>query len=114
MEVITIESNVLQKIQERLDTICAFISSIEHSDENDDEQWVDSHDVCQYLKICDRTLQRLRASGKIVYTRIGGKYYYQISQIRKMLKEHLVRSTEEHLQELIDYQRTRGNNRPKK
>ena len=67
--------------------------------------WVDNYDVCTFLKISERTLQRLRNSHKITYSQIERHVYYQIKEIRRMLENHLIRSNAEHLQNLIDNQR---------
>lgn len=41
--------------------------------ENDEDSWVSSREICDFLKISERTLQRLRTNGKISYTNLGGK-----------------------------------------
>jgi hypothetical protein len=68
---------------------------------NIDEEWVDSQVVCQYLRICEKTLQRLRSAGKISYSCVGNKYYYQIAEIKRCLKAHLIKSGEEMLDDLM-------------
>jgi hypothetical protein len=39
---------------------------------NEDEIWVDSYEVCTFLKISEKTLQRLRVAGTIAYSNIRG------------------------------------------
>ena len=69
----------------------------------EDEVWVDNYDVCTFLRISQRTLQRLRSSGKISYSTIEGRqYYYQIKEVKKMLRHHLIKSDEAALQDLIN------------
>jgi hypothetical protein bacD2_04571 len=101
MEVITIESGAFKQLVEKLDAISEHLQLIEHPVERDDESWVVSNEICRFLKISDRTLQRLRTNGKITYSCLGGKYYYQISQIKKLLRERVIKSTDECLQDLI-------------
>lgn len=102
MEVITIESKAFKQLMEKLDVLSEYVYSMERPEvENEDEGWVDSREVCDFLKISERTLQRLRKNGKITFTCLGGKYYYQISQIKKRLKDRVIKSTDERLQELI-------------
>ena len=57
--------------------------------------------VCEYLCICDKTLQRLRAAGKVAYSCAGNKYYYQIAEIKRCLKAHIIKSSDEMLDDLI-------------
>lgn len=102
MEVITIETQAFKDLMSKVDTIFDYVISQQNSDiDGDDDSWVDSYEVCTFLKISDRTLQRLRSDNKINYSRIRGKNYYKISEIRRMLKENLIRRSEECLQDLI-------------
>lgn len=104
MEVITIESRAFKQLMEKLDALAEYVCSMGHpATESDDEGWVDSPKVCRFLGISERTLQRLRTNGKITYSCLGGKYYYQIGQIKKLLKKRVIKSTEECLHDLITY-----------
>lgn len=104
MEVITIETQAFKDLMSKVDTIFDYVISQQNSD-GDDDSWVDSYEVCTFLKISDRTLQRLRSDNKINYSRIRGKNYYKISEIRRMLQENLIRRSEECLQDLIQNNR---------
>lgn len=106
MEVITIESRAFKQLMDRLDALSEYVHSIKQPEENDDEAWVDSQEVCRFLKISDRTLQRLRTNGQITHTNLGGKYYYQISQIKKLMKDRTIKSTDECLQDLVEHHKT--------
>ena len=103
MEVITIESEAYKDLVTKINTIAKFV--IEHQDNdysNPDEMWVDSYEACTFLKISERTLQRLRSKGAISYSIIGGKSYYTIAEIKRMLNERRIRSNEENLNDLIN------------
>lgn len=99
MEVITIESKAYKEIIEKLDKISRYVK--EHS-ESEHVGWIDNHDVCRYLNISIRTLQRLRSQKKINYSIIRGKTYYQLSEIERMLRENLIKSNPEGFQDLLD------------
>lgn len=86
---------------EKLDVLSEYVYSMKRAVENNDEDWVDSGEVCLFLNICERTLQRLRMNGKITHSCMGGKYYYQIGEIKKLLKANVIKSTDECLQDLI-------------
>lgn len=105
MEVITIESKAFKQLMEKLDALSEYVNSIECPMENNDEKWVNSGEVCRFLKISERTLQRLRTKGTVSYTCLGGKYYYQISQIKRLLREHVIKSTDDCLCDLIAHHR---------
>lgn len=100
MEVITIDSKAFNEIINKLNDILVFVSPKEKT-MNEEKEWVDSFEVCSYLHISSRTLQRLRQKGTIKYTPIGGKNYYQISEIRRMLEQKLIRSKKEYFDDLI-------------
>lgn len=100
MEVITIESQAFKNLMSKVDTIFDYVIT-QLNLQNEEDGWVDSYEVCTFLKISDRTLQRLRSENKINYSRIRGKNYYKISEIKRMLDENLIRRSDNHLQDLI-------------
>lgn len=100
MEVITIESQAYKNLMSKVDTIFDYVIS-QQNIQDEEDSWVDSYEVCTFLKISDRTLQRLRSENKINYSRIRGKNYYKIIEIKRMLQENLIRRSEESLQDLI-------------
>ena len=101
MEVITIESQAFKNLMSKVDTIFDYVIS-QQNIQDEEDSWVDSYEVCTFLKISDRTLQRLRSENKINYSRIRGKNYYKISEIKRMMEENLIRRSEDCLQNLIE------------
>ena len=102
MEVITIDSKAFQQLLEKVNAINDYVREARlEQTSNIDEEWVDSQVVCQYLRICEKTLQRLRSASKISYSSVGNKYYYQIAEIKRCLKAHLIKSSEELLDDLM-------------
>ena len=64
MEIITFESKAYKELDNKITAIANFIfNQLDESRTNEDEIWVDSYEVCTFLQISDRTLQRLRANG---------------------------------------------------
>lgn len=99
MEVITIESKAYKEMLGKIDEISRYVK--EHS-ENHHEGWIDNHDVCKYLNISIRTLQRLRSQKLINFSIIRGKTYYRLSEIERMLDENLIKSNPQGFQDLLD------------
>ena len=91
---------------------------METARQSEEDMWVDSYEVCTFLKISEKTLQRLRVSGTIAYSNIRGRYFYKVSEIRRMLEERLIRSNKENIDNLITnhqlYAKERGNLRKNK
>ena len=102
MEVITIESDAFKELMNKVNTIAKFVANYQTEEINEEETWVDSYEVCTFLKISERTLQRLRTKGLISYSIVSGKTYYTIAEIKRMLSEHLVRSNQKELDHLIE------------
>ncbi|HBY02437.1 MAG TPA: DNA-binding protein [Rikenellaceae bacterium] len=102
MEVVTVESKAFQELVKKIDIIMDFVYDKQrHNAINEEKMWVDSHDVCNYLHISNRTLQRLRAKNCVSYSRINGKNFFRISDIRHLLESKMIRSNEEYLNDLI-------------
>jgi len=102
MEVITIESQAFKNLTAKIDTIAKFVTILQSkAEEQPEDSWVDSYEVCTFLKISSKTLQRLRVANTISYSKIRGKNFYRISEIQRLLNENIIRRTDEHLQDLI-------------
>ena len=117
MEVITMQSEVYQQLIGKINSIEKYIvESLESQQklENLDQMWVDSYEVCKFLKISERTLQRLRTNRVIPYSIIGGKTYYTIADIKHMLGQRRVRSSEEAVDNLIRHHRLNAQAKRKK
>jgi len=102
MEVITIESEAYRDMISKINSIAQFV--VAHQEKDNDpptDGWVDSHEVCKYLKISTRTLQRLRASRSVNYSLIRGKTFYRLSDIQRLLDDNIIRRSDECLRELI-------------
>ena len=115
MDVITIETKAYKEIVAKIDVIANYVFSQEDT-KNEDEIWVD--EVCTFLKISDRTLQRLRAAGLVSYSDIKGHYFYKIKEIKRLLEERLIKRDKEYINDLItnhhQYVKERRNTKPNK
>ena len=50
-----------------------------------DKKWLRNAEVKKILNISSNTIQRLRISGKLRSTKIGGIHYYRYSDIEEMM-----------------------------
>ena len=74
MDVITMESKAYKELDNKITAIADYIfNRLEAEKPNEDDMWVDSYEVCTFLKISEKTLQRLRVSGTIAYSNIRGR-----------------------------------------
>ena len=116
---ITFESKAYKELDNKITAIADYIfNHMETARQSEEDMWVDSYEVCTFLKISEKTLQRLRVSGTIAYSNIRGRYFYKVSEIRRMLEERLIRSNKENIDNLITnhqlYAKERGNLRKNK
>ncbi|HNP94095.1 MAG TPA: helix-turn-helix domain-containing protein [Cyclobacteriaceae bacterium] len=51
-------------------------------------KWLKSHEVMRLLTISPGTLQHLRISGVLPFTKIGAVIFYDYEDIQRMLEEH--------------------------
>lgn len=101
MNVITIESEAFQTLIKKIDNLSEFVD--QHADEiNEEEAWVDSNDVCNFLNISLRTLQRWRTTKEISYSLLGNKTFYKISDIRIILETKRMHTQIESMDDLRD------------
>ena len=102
MEIITFESKAYKELDNKITDIADYIfNQTEAESTNEDEIWVDSYEVCTFLKISDRTLQRLRTAGTVTYSNIKGHYFYKIGEIKRLLEERLIKRDKDSINDLI-------------
>ncbi len=88
MQVITIESDAYKSLIQKLDSIEAKSVAKPQTPE---QTWLDNQELCQFLKITPRTAQNHRDNGVLPYTQIGGKIFYRLSDVYKVLEDNLSR-----------------------
>jgi len=52
------------------------------------KRWLKSYEVREVLNISPGTLQHLRVSGVLPFTKIGGTIYYEYTDIQKMIEDN--------------------------
>ena len=90
-EVALFFESLMQEIQ-IIKTYMANASVASVSPERFDKVWIDGQDVMLSLHISKRTLQYLRDSGVLPYSRINGKFYYKIADIENLLVKNYTSS----------------------
>lgn len=80
---------LILKLSQEIKNINLYLQQFQKSRlERFNEWWIDGQDVMQTLHISQRTLQSLRDSGVLPYSRINGKFYYKVSDLEKLLEEN--------------------------
>ena len=59
---------------------------------NDMDILLTTADIISILKLCRRSVQAIRDSGKLTYYKVGGKILYRMIDVNKMLDKHKIQS----------------------
>lgn len=107
MEVIAVESAAFKQIVKQLENITAFIEESRQARTKAqaidyEESYVDSDDVKKFLGISERTMQRIRAERLIPYSKVRGKAFYKIKDIRAVMESQVISARHSDIEELIN------------
>ena len=73
MEIITFESKAYKELDNKITAIADYIfNHMETARQSEEDMWVDSYEVCTFLKISEKTLQRLRDATSTRSARYAG------------------------------------------
>ena len=89
MEIVMIEKRAFMDFMARVEAFFDGMADISRRLTNREvSEWVDTADVCRELKLSKRTVQTLRSTGRLPYTRFNHKTYYKLEDVMKVLEEH--------------------------
>ncbi|MFM9839392.1 MAG: helix-turn-helix domain-containing protein [Cyclobacteriaceae bacterium] len=78
--------DLLNRLSASFEEVRSYVLGLKKSElQNFKETWVDGQEVMQTLHVSKRTLQSLRDSGVLPYSRINGKFYYKVSDLENLL-----------------------------
>jgi hypothetical protein len=84
-----IDEHKLNKIFELLDSLKKTIESEKSKNSKKlSETWLDNQEVMELLKVSPRTLQTMRDSNVLPFSKVGSKIYYKASAVEKLLNEN--------------------------
>lgn len=85
MEIVCIEKEVFERMVERAEMLARTVECLSgRSDGKRLGNWMDSAEVCRTLNISMRTLQTMRETGQIGYSRIGYKLFYKQEDVESL------------------------------
>ena len=77
MEVVTMEKKAFDLMMARYDALVKKVELLKHKANGKRlNKWLTGHEVCQQLRISQRTLQKLRDRRFLGHTQIGRQFYY--------------------------------------
>lgn len=88
--------DLIIRLSDDIRVIKAYLQCIRKSPaEQFQDTWIDGQDVMQALHISKRTLQYLRDSGVLPYSRINNKFYYKVADVEALLENNYSGKLEE-------------------
>jgi len=84
-ELVIIEKQALDELACKIDQLKSKVNSLYVHSGVAPQKWIDNEQACQRLSASIRTLQTLRDSGILPFTKMGGKVFYKPEDIEKML-----------------------------
>lgn len=99
MKVITIESETYKRLVRKIELIYSDIKK--QAKENVAPQpdpsdvWLNDQDAAAILRVSKRTMQRLRSNGEITYSIRGGKAWYTLEEVKRLLSGRVVRNNKQ-------------------
>ena len=87
MDVIVLDSLIWEEVKTNLNAIQAKLDNLQKSPALP-EHWLSNREVSDLLGVTKRTLQRYRDGGVLPFSHIGGKIYYKVSDLVKVLEKN--------------------------
>jgi len=85
MEMLIIEKQAIDELAYRLELLKNRFNNLFAVSGAAPQKWIDNEQACIRLSVSKRTLQHLRDSGILPYTKIGGKVFYKPEEIERMI-----------------------------
>ena len=95
MKTIAIDSKAYKALIRKIDRITDYIKGNGYNntlEPNTSEVWVSDPEAAAILRLSKRTMQRLRSNGEITYSIRGGKAWYTLAEVKRLLPGRVVRN----------------------
>ena len=107
MNTTIINAEEWKELVQKIDRITGFIEQYSERLPSDDNSWLNEAQVCDYLKISLKTLQRLRKSGEIKFSTIAKKHHYKAGDIKELMEKKSIKSSKEQVENLKSFHKKR-------
>lgn len=93
MDLIAIEKESFDSFKKKLERIALLVpKQLSNNTLYIEQEWIEGKELATSLNISPRRLQHLRESGKLSFSTIGKKIYYQISEVKLLLEQGKINS----------------------
>ena len=88
MEIIAIEKKAFETLLAETQRLTRQVEELSRKCQDKRlQKWLTSEEVCDILKISQRSLQTLRTKHKICYAQLGRKFYYHPEEVELVIKQ---------------------------
>lgn len=88
MEIIVIEKKTFETLLSETQRLARQVEVLSQKCQDKRfQKWLTGEDVCDILKISQRTLQTMRSRHKICYAQLGRKFYYRPEEMELVIKQ---------------------------
>jgi hypothetical protein len=113
MEVITIESKAFAALVEKIDGIAACVEKYRQRETDGQQEqegkrcrkagkWMTGSEVCEYLEISPRTLQRYRTNRIVAFSICGKKIYYRRTDVEQFRERWMRETPDKQIDRMIE------------
>lgn len=96
MKVVTIESEAYKRLVRKIEWVYSYAKqqAKENAAPEPDplEVWLNDQEAATILRVSKRTMQRLRSNGDITYSIRGGKAWYTLAEVKRLLPGRVVKN----------------------
>lgn len=96
MKVITIDAQAYKRLERKIERIYSYVKKQAEKEAapppDPSEVWVGNREAAELLDVSQRTLQRLRSNGEITYSIRGGRAWYTLREIHRVMPGRVVES----------------------
>ena len=85
------EEELQQAVEASVDRATARILASLPSINNSPKEWLTNREAMEFLGLSKTTLQRLRANGKLPYSKVGSNIFYKYEDVAGVLEAHVVK-----------------------
>ena len=85
MEMIIIDRAVLTGLFKKIDSLQVKLDSLYEKSGLKPKMWISNEEACMMLNASKTTLLNLRRGNIVPYTKFGGKVFYKLEDIEKLL-----------------------------
>jgi len=107
MDTIIINVQEWTELVQKIDRINEFIEKFTERLPSDDNSWLNETQVCDYLGVSLKTLQRLRKTGEIEFSTIAKKHHYKSGDVKALMEKKSIKSNRKQVENLRSFHRKR-------